>query len=282
MIAVVDVGSNSVRLMLWADGKSLFKRIKTTRLGQGIKDCRLAAPSMERSAEAVSFFCGEALKAGAERVFVFATAAVRMAENKSEFFALVKERCGLDIDLISGKEEAELAALGALGKEDGTVIDVGGASSEIISKERGKTVYAESFQIGAVTLREHCRDIQSETEEYIKTIFATLPRLSGKVYAVGGTATALACLYLKLKEYDAEKVQNCFIAKAELKRLKDELFSLGVEERKKLIGMEESRADVIAGGAGILCAIADKIGAEGIYISDRDNLEGYLYARGIV
>ena len=282
MIAVIDIGSNSVRLMLWADGKTILKRILTTRLGEGMKDCCLAQASLSRSAEAVSFFYGEAVKAGAERVYAFATAAVRKAENKGEFLDRVKELCGLFIDVVSGEEEAELAAFGALGTGDGIVLDVGGASSEVFSRSNGNVVFEKSFPIGAVTLYERCRDDQRRSEKFVETMFSDLPSLRGKVYAVGGTATALASLYLELARYDASLIQNCFLSLKELRGIKEKLFSLNVEERKRLRGMEESRADVIAGRACILTAIAEKIGSDGIYVSDRDNLEGYLCARGII
>lgn len=282
MIAVIDIGSNSVRLMLWADGKTILKRILTTRLGAGVQNRCLAEPAMERSAEAVSFFYNEAKKAGVERVFAFATAAVRSAVNKEDFLALVRKRTGLAIDVVSGGEEAELASFGALGTGDGIVIDVGGASSEVICKENGSAVYATSFPIGAVTLRERCSDERKKSESFVETVFADMPYLKGRTFAVGGTATSLASLYLELEEYDAARVQNCFLSVKALNGLKEKLFSLSVEERKELRGMEEGRADVIAGGACILSHIAEKIGTDGIYVSDRDNLEGYLFARGIV
>ena len=282
MIAVIDIGSNSVRLMLWADGKTILKRLLTTRLGAGIQDRRLNQQSMLRSAEAVSYFYQEAKKAGADEIYAFATAAVRSAENKEEFLNLVKSMCPLTIDVVSGEKEASLAAFGALGNEDGIVIDVGGASSEVVYMKKGEQCYAKSFPIGAVTLLERCRDDEKRTEAYLSELFAELSRMEGKVYAVGGTATALACLHLALAEYDAERVQNCYLAQKELTQLKSKLFSLSLEERKALVGMEASRADVIAGGASIILQIATKIGAEGIYVSDQDNLEGYLFARGII
>ena len=282
MIAVIDIGSNSVRLMLWADGKTILKRLLTTRLGAGVQNRCLNPQSMQRSAQAVAFFYQEAKEAGAEEVYVFATAAVRSAENKADFLSLVKDLSGLSVDVVSGEKEAMLAALGALGTEDGIVIDVGGASSEVICMQNGVQVYAHSFPIGAVTLRERCLDEEQKTEKYLKEIFETLPKIQGKVYAVGGTATSLACLHLALEEYDAARVQNYYLAKSELTGLTHKLFSLTVEERKALSGMEEARADVIAGGAAIITEIVNKIGAEGIHVSDRDNLEGYLYARGIL
>lgn len=282
MIAVIDIGSNSVRLMLWADGKTILKRLLTTRLGAGIQDRRLNEQSMLRSAEAVSCFYNEAKEAGADEIYAFATAAVRSAENKEEFLSLVKRLCPLTVDVVSGEREASLAAFGALGRGDGIVIDVGGASSEVVSMKNGGQRYAKSFPIGAVTLLERCRDDESKTDAYLGALFLELPSMQGKVFAVGGTATALACLQLELEQYDAERVQNYYLSKDALGALKSKLFSLSVEERKKLVGMEKPRADVIAGGASILLQLTDKIGAEGIYISDSDNLEGYLYSKGII
>ncbi len=282
MIGVIDIGSNSVRLMLWADGKTLYKRVLTTRLGKGMENRRLAQPCMARSAEAVSLFYHEAVKAGAERVFAFATAAVRTAENKEEFLKQVKDLTRLDVDVVSGKEEAELASFGALGTGDGVVTDVGGASSEIVWKRAGETAYAESFPVGAVTLHDRCHDDEALTQQFVGETFASLPRIESKTYAIGGTATSLACLHLQLEKYDADKVQNCYLSKEELEAIKAKLFSLTVDERKRLAGMEQNRADIIAGGACILLEIVKKIGADGVYVSDRDNLEGYLFARGLV
>ena len=282
MIAVIDIGSNSVRLMLWADGKTILKRVLTTRLGAGIQNCCLSPASMLRSAEAVACLYQEAIKAGADKAYAFATAAVRSAENKEEFLRLVKERCPLTIDVVSGEKEASLAAFGALGKGDGIVIDVGGASSEVVCVKGGEMVYAKSFPIGAVTLRERCCDDEEKTEQFLKELFSALPQMEGKAYAVGGTATALACLSLQLKEYDAERVQNLYLSQTELNALKSKLFSLNVEERKGMIGMEAARADVIAGGAAIIATIANRLGPAGILISDRDNLEGYLIAKELI
>ena len=85
--AVIDVGSNSVRLMFVADGKVLYKALQTTRLGEGIADKPLLKPeAIERSAVAVCDFYNRAVNEGAEKVLCFATAAVRTAENRREFF----------------------------------------------------------------------------------------------------------------------------------------------------------------------------------------------------
>ena len=96
--AVIDIGSNSVRLMFVADGKVLYKALNTTRLGEGLADKPLLKKeAVERSATAVASFYEKAKNEGAEEVFAFATAAVRTAENRAEFLNLVKALCGLEV-----------------------------------------------------------------------------------------------------------------------------------------------------------------------------------------
>ena len=155
--AVIDIGSNSVRLMFVADGKVLYKALNTTRLGEGLADKPfLKAEAIERSAKAVCDFYAKALAEGAEKVFAFATAAVRTAENRALFLDKVEEDCGLRIEVISGEEEAEIGILGALGNADGGVIDIGGASTEIVIKNAGEMLYKKSVNIGVVRLKDRC------------------------------------------------------------------------------------------------------------------------------
>ena len=119
--AVIDIGSNSVRLMLWADG-ALYKKVETTRLSEGLSESGvLSEAAMKRSERAVAAFCEEGRRAGAQPV-AFATAAVRSASNGGEFCARVRALCGLDIDVVAGEDEAQMGLLGALGANDGAVI----------------------------------------------------------------------------------------------------------------------------------------------------------------
>ncbi len=284
MVAVIDIGSNSVRLGLWADGKTLYKRILTTRLGEGLSRAPLLlTEAMRRTADAVVFFLGEAQKAGADRVFVFATAAVRSTENGEEFCRLVKERCGLSVDVISGEEEALLAASGALGNGDGAVIDVGGASTEVLLRKDGNVVFAKSCKVGAVLLKDACGEDKDKLKAFIAERTEDLIAFRAPVtYAVGGTATTLASLKLGLTEYDGEKVQGCRLTLNEVYEAAERLFALSVEARQALLRTDAKRADIIAGGAYLLARTAEKTGAREIIVSDRDNLEGYLFVRGIL
>ena len=138
--AVIDIGSNSVRLMLWADG-TLYKKLFTTRLAAGMRNGLLADDAMRRTAEAVAACFEEGVReAGRGNTFAFATAAVRTAVNGDEFCGLVKKLCGLTIDVVAGETEALLGALGAVGSGDGGMVDIGGASTEVFVRENVRLV----------------------------------------------------------------------------------------------------------------------------------------------
>ena len=154
--AVVDIGSNSVRLMLWADG-TLYKKLFTTRLAEGMREGVLSEAAMARTAEAVAACYAEGIsQAGAAHTFAFATAAVRSAKNGAAFCARIRAMCGAEIDVVSGETEALLGAYGALGNADGGVVDIGGASTEVYLRKGGKRAFSVSLPVGVVRLKAAC------------------------------------------------------------------------------------------------------------------------------
>lgn len=279
-IAVIDVGSNSVRLGMIADGKTLYKRIQTTRLGEGLSFCgSMKSEAIERSAEAVAFFAAQAREEGAQKVFVFATAAVRSASNGGDFVARVKELCGITVDVISGEKEAEIGILGALGYGDGGIIDLGGASTEVTVRLAGKTVYAKSVDIGAVRLYDLAARDREKLEKAIADKLPEYGAFCAKPYdmwGVSGTATTLAALKNGLKEYDANIVQGTVLTVEEIENYADELLNTPVEKICETCTVDVRRADIIGGGALLLARLLQKFEIEKIRVSDRDNLEGYL------
>ena len=284
--AVIDIGSNSVRLMLWADGKVLFKTLKTTRLGEGTAFSPfLKAEAVERTANAVAEFALQAKTEGAEQIFAYATEAVRSARNGADFLTCVKERSGIDVEVLSGETEAKLGLYGALGKSsDGGMIDVGGASTEVCFREKGELVFSVSIPLGAVRLFDLCRDDRALLQESITPYLNALneaPKIL-PVYGVGGTATTIASVCLKLETYSPASVQGFRIKSEELQALSAKLLSLPAEERAKLPGMDARRADIIGGGAFLLASVLEKLGRDELIVSDSDNLEGYLAYRGLI
>lgn len=121
-ISVMDIGSNSVRLMIMSDGKTLLKTLNTTRLGEKIADSgMLSDGAMRRTVNAVLQFKQLSETNGAEKIYAFATAAVRSAKNGYVFVDKVKRDCDIDIDVISGEEEAKIGIIGAIGENDGGI-----------------------------------------------------------------------------------------------------------------------------------------------------------------
>ena len=282
--AVIDIGSNSVRLMFVADGKVLYKGLNTTRLGEGIAEQPiLRAAAIERSARAVELFYNKAKEEGAQEVFAFATAAVRSAENGAEFTDRVKELCGLSVEVISGEEEAEIGIFGALGGADGGVIDIGGASTEIVVKEQGEIIYKKSVNIGVVRLKDKCgreKDLLVEAAKKAATEFGKIP--TARMHGIGGTATTLAAQILRLQEYKSEKITGAKITALQMREMADKLLSMSVEEIAALPCMPKGRADVLTGGAVLLATLMQELGIEELYASDQDNLEGYAIKRGLM
>ena len=266
-IAVMDVGSNSVRLMTIADGKVLYKTIKTTQLGEGIAfSSMLKTEAMERTVSALNEFCERAKSENVDEIYAFATASVRSAKNGAEFCALVRERCGIKLEVVSGEEEANLGLIGALGNEDGAIIDVGGASTELIVRQNGQVVYGKSLDIGIVRLKDLCgRDralIRAFCEKSVEEF--GFPQLPQRIFAIGGTATTLSAIELGLKEYDGKKVTGTEISLKAMKELSNRLFSLTVEEISQIPCVDGLRAEVIAGGAEWFCVMMEKLGIEKI------------------
>lgn len=283
--AVIDIGSNSVRLMFVADGNVLYKRLNTTRLGEGLaRKPILTANAIERTARAVELFYQTAKSDGAETVVAFATAAVRSAENGSQFVERVKELCGLEVEVISGEEEAEIGVLGALGEADGGVVDIGGASTEIVVKEKGVLVYKKSVDVGVVRLKDKCGADEAALIKEAKAAsiaFGVVSKI-GVLHGVGGTITTLATQILRLEEYDSARITGVKITAEQIHEIADKLLKMTVEEIAALPCMPKGRADVLTGGAVLLSTLMRELKIDALIASDADNLEGYAIKRGLM
>lgn len=278
-ISAIDIGSNSVRLALVSDGKTLYKRIRTTRLGEGLSfSDSMKDEAIERTALAVADFVNRAKAEKTDKLYAFATAAVRSASNKAQFLARVKELCGLEIDVISGETEAKIGILGALGNNDGGIIDVGGASTEVTFRAGGRTVYSKSVNVGTVRLfdlaarnkQKLLRIISEKIEEYGEFSAENI-----NVSAIGGTATRLAAIKHNLLQYTPEVTDGTNFTVGELEKYADGLLSTPVEIIRANTICSAS-AEVIGGGCLLLAEIMKKFKIKSLTVSERDNLEGYI------
>ncbi|MBQ7642291.1 MAG: hypothetical protein IJS67_00160 [Clostridia bacterium] len=278
---VLDVGSNSVRALVYADGKVLYNGLITSRLGEGLAlSGKLSAEAMNRTAEAIIALKGVCEKRGADKVFAFATEAVRSAANGGEFVSLVKST-GVDIEVVSGDEEGELGALGALGGDDGGIIDIGGASTEIVAVKTKKIVYSKSLPLGAVRLYDLCgEDEQKLTRTVEERIgeYGVLPEGVGYRF-IGGTSTAVCMVAKGIKHFRKDKINGATLNLEEVKSVYNEVRSRTIAQRIKDFGINEKRAEIIVGGAFMIKTIMERYGINKVEVRLNDNMLGYLKKR---
>lgn len=267
-------------MAMFADGKLLYKTIETTRLGEGLAVTgEINDEACERTAQAVKNFVFRAREEGAERVYPFATAAVRSAKNRTKFLERVAALCGLEVDVVSGEREADLGIMGALGNNDGGIIDVGGASTEATFRRGGVRVYSKSVDIGTVRLLDMAGRDEDRLLSVIDKYLESYPDFDAsdlKVCNIGGTGTQIAAVKHGLKIYDAEIIDGTELSRKEIFGLGERLLKMTVEEVKRVSGMEERRADVIGGGCLLLARVMDKFSISSLTVSESDNLEGYV------
>jgi exopolyphosphatase/guanosine-5'-triphosphate,3'-diphosphate pyrophosphatase len=223
---------------------------------------------------------------------VFATAAVRSAQNRNEFLEYMREHYDIEVDVVSGEEEAKLGMYGVLAafpeRRKGFctgIIDVGGASTELTLQTEGKIFYTHSVNIGTVRLydmagrnREKLKEIIAEA---VKEYGQPLKDFSGNVtlYGIGGTATTIASTMQQLPVYLPEKVNGFCFTESCLSALSEKLIQMSVEDIRNLPGMEPKRADLIAGGALLLDGVLRYLGVENLTVSESDNIEGYILSK---
>ncbi len=277
----IDIGSNSVRLMISDGIKSIKKFVKTTRLASGLNENMVIdKTALDTTCSAVFEFIKIAKSENVEDIFIFGTATLRRATNGVELVEAIENKTGIKTDIISGETEAKIGYMGSLGEKDGGVIDIGGASTEIVVVKNGRQIYSKSVYVGAVSITKEFGQNQGLVESAVIKEVSSYGEVPSTVFCgIGGTITTVSAMLQGLTVYDPLKVDGYFILKEDVLALKDKLYSLSVGERERLNGLQKERASVIHAGVSILYWIMDKLKIKGVYASEKDNLEGYLQYR---
>lgn len=280
--ATIDIGTNATLLLIGekaVDGKinSIYEEAQLTRLGQGLGSSNMLHPDgMQRTLDVLKSYAATCKTYNASPIVAVGTSAFRRAGNANAFLKRVKNESGIDIQIISGDEEATLsfdAARAEFG-DDIIVVDIGGGSTEFIWQTQDG-LHTQSLLLGAVTLQENfgrhdpldTQDIV-EMEDAVLNYLGELPKSAltetvGKtMVGIAGTVTTLAAMALKLKQYDHEQVHGHVLSLADVERIIGELLPLRIEDRKKLPGLEPKRADVIYPGAVILQEAMEHFGKD--------------------
>lgn len=276
---VVDIGSNSVRAILYSGGKILYKNVVTTRLGEGLaKTGVICKEALERTVATVKNLVCQLIALGADEILPFATEAVRSASNGKDFTDSVKFNVGFDVDVVSGDAEGELGLLGALNGKDGGIIDIGGASAEIVAASGGKRIYSHSLPLGAVRLFDYCGEDEQELDELIAKRLDEYGEVPEYVdyYAIGGTATTLGFIDTGLEKYDENAVHGRVLTVSRVNEIYFKLRNCSLKERIEVLKVNPKRAEIIVGGAYLLKRIMERYDMPKVTVSEGDNLLGYL------
>lgn len=283
--AAIDIGTNSTRLLIMDTERlqRVLKRVAITRLGEDLDSGFLRPEPMERTLNVIKEYVNEAEGYGIIPR-AFATSAVRDAKNQKEFCGMVKEAAGIDIEVIDGCTEAELGFIGASAlfpkDELKLVVDIGGGSTEFM-KGRRDILSRFSLNMGSVRFTERFTATGNlpglyEATEKLLNPFLNKIKGADRMIGIGGTITSLAAVSMKLDVYEEAKVQGYYSDIREIRRLRELFCVTSAEEMKKVKGLQRGREDIILAGTAILEKILDMLKADGIYVSDWDNLEGYL------
>jgi exopolyphosphatase/guanosine-5'-triphosphate,3'-diphosphate pyrophosphatase len=295
-IAVVDIGTNSTRLLVadLDDGAvaEVDRRSTVTRLGRGVDtSSHLSAEAIEDVCSTVGEYIAAYQSHGAERVVAIATSAVRDADNSGAFIAELRERFALDARILDGGEEAGLTYLGVVaGREpagdETLVVDIGGGSTELVVGSDHEVGFYASLQAGTVRHTERHLPTDppapAELEELAEDVRGLIDaELRERVHAhasegiaVAGTPTSLAAIEQELDPYDPERVHGYRLSLPSVQRMCSMLASKRLEERLEVKGLHPGRAPTIVAGVVILIQVMRAFGLGEVEVSEHDILYG--------
>jgi exopolyphosphatase / guanosine-5'-triphosphate,3'-diphosphate pyrophosphatase len=304
-VAAVDCGTNTIKLLV-ADidqeagtQHSLVRELRIVRLGQDVdRTGRLADEALARVFSATEEYAAIVASHDVDAVRFVATSAARDAGNADVFAAGIRDRLGVEPEVVSGDEEAQLTFDGATRSlPDGTagpigVLDIGGGSTELIVGRHGAVDAARSLDIGSVRVTERLMPSDPPTDEereaarrFVDESLDTLASYDVRVgdartlVGVAGTVTTVAVLLLGLRTWDRERVHHASFPVADVHAMAERLLAMTVDEREAL-GVPAGRSDVIGAGALILDRVLRRSAAERLLVSDSDILDGIAWSIG--
>ena len=290
-IAVIDLGSNSVRVSISEkeSGKVLHIGKSPIKLSEGMnKDMLLKEEAINRCIEAFSKLKEALLEFNVSEVYAFSTAAVRKAKNKDEFLSLIKDKTGIKISVLSGEEEAELDCLGVLEKtkmKDALILDTGGGSTEFIGVKNGEIIGAVSIPIGSRSIKElffaggeTSQSIEKANEEIKKIIdeISWLESFYGfSLIGIGGSNRTVGKIYLESIGPDF-LIDKLIMNYDEVIEVLEKIENSTIDERLKIKGITPDRADIILGGVMPLKCVITKLSCPMLYITDAGLRDGII------
>jgi exopolyphosphatase/guanosine-5'-triphosphate,3'-diphosphate pyrophosphatase len=299
-VAAVDIGTNSVRLLVAdVDGTTprdaklvtLDRRMRITRLGQGVDATRaLAREAIDRTTAVLREYRDAIAEYGVTHVRATATSAARDATNRDEFFTAAHDALGVTPELLSGDEEAALSFLGATADLDAPapylVVDIGGGSTEfvlgadapvgLVSLDMGCVRITEQYLHSDPPAPEELSNAVAVVRDFVADVPRVIPGAAEAATLVGlaGTVTTIAAVEQGLPEYDPERIHHFRLTHEAAEDVFRTLATETAAQRAHNPGLEPGRVDIIVGGAAVLVGIFRVLGFAEMLVSEADILDG--------
>jgi exopolyphosphatase/guanosine-5'-triphosphate,3'-diphosphate pyrophosphatase len=302
-VAAVDCGTNSIRLLVAdidpAAGTlaEVDRRMEIVRLGEGVDRTGALSPAaLARTFTACDAYAEVIRSTGAERVRFVATSASRDVDNRDEFAAGVRDRLGVDPEVVTGDVEARLSFAGAtrelLSGPDPRpflVTDIGGGSTELVLGDTDVTA-ARSVDVGCVRMTErHLHDdpptgqqvaaARADVEAAVRQAGETVPLAEARtLVGLAGSVTTVAAMALDLPAYDRDRIHHSRISAGDVHDVAQRLLAMTRAERAALPFMHPGRVDVIGAGALVLAVVLEYVPVDEVLVSEHDILDGITWS----
>lgn len=297
VVAAIDCGSNSTRLLVASREQVFAREMRITRLSEGVDAARtLAAPALARTYAVLDEYRRIMDRFEVGRGLLVATSAVRDASNGASFIAEAERRTRINSSILTGREEATFSYEGAVAELAPTsvptlIVDVGGGSTELCVRVDDELA-SYSMQLGCVRISERALGSGVVTESLARAARAMIDaeldrafaevsvfeRVVGNVRMVGlaGTVATLAQLDAALATYDRDVVHHRLLSREVVVHWRDLLGAETAEQRLAHPGMVRGREDVLVGGLYVLDAVMGRFGVDELLSSESDILDGIV------
>ncbi len=305
--ASIDMGTNTFRLLIVEQYntepfKEIYSENITVRLGEGFSvERRFRPTAIKRAISAITHFQKVLKNKNIAGVVAVGTSAFRQSSNRESFLEIVKRKTGINVEVLSGEEEARCTLLGVnlifqreiqkqeIAEEPTLVIDIGGGSTEFIVSKEGEPTTLLSIELGVVPLTE--RYLKTDPpgaheilgmQDYIDDklgVIAHLMPIKCRFIGTAGTITTLAAMEQEMVHYDPEKINHYRLSHDSLEKTMKKLIQMSLAARRELPGLGRGREDILIAGILILLRVMRQFKYDTIYVSDYGLREGILVDR---
>lgn len=301
LLGAIDVGTNSIHLIVvrldpdFGTATVLLKDREMVRLGGGSALLRryLGRKAFTRGIDAIKRFGEAARGQGAVDVRAVATSAVREAANGNEFAERVRAESGLELEILSGTEEARLIHLGvtrgfSLGERIGCIVDIGGGSTELIVGDGHRPLFMHSIPLGSLRLFDQYlsedpigpgayASLERAVRQALRPVAAQIHDFAlDMMIGTSGTIMGLAHLDAGAHGQALERVHGYELRLDRLLELQEQMLRMSVSERRRMPGMNARRSDIIVAGNAVLIGVLEALGRTSLIVCDRALREGIV------